>query len=292
MEKPKIIVTGANGQVAKEIRVLSAFYPIFDIIFLAKEDMPIHHFELVRNYFETLKPFACINCAAYTAVDKAETEKELAMLVNGQSTGVLASVCNLFNTKLIHISTDYVFDGKATIPYKELQATSPVNYYGVTKLKGEILCMENNPVAIIIRTSWVYSEFGNNFVKTMVRLMKEKESINVVNDQFGSPTYAGDLADTMLKICWNACTDDSTWKPGIYHYSNEGIISWYDFAFTIRDMTHSKCAVNPIPTAGYPTPAKRPAYSGLDKSKIINTFHLSIPAWQDSLQTCLKRLGV
>lgn len=291
MQKPKIIVTGANGQVAKEIRALSLSCQVFDFLFLSKEDMPIHHFELVRNYFETVKPFACINCAAYTAVDKAETERELAMLINGESAGELAAACKLFNTRFIHISTDYVFDGNATMPYKESQATIPVNYYGATKLKGEVFCVERNPASVIIRTSWVYSEYGNNFVKTMVRLMKEKESISVVNDQLGSPTYAGDLAKVILQILDSTCKDDKNWKPGIYHFSNEGIISWYDFAIAIRDLIHSTCVVKPIPTSGYPTPAKRPAYSGMDKSIIIKTFQLFIPAWKDSLQLCLKKLA-
>ncbi len=290
MQKPRIIVTGANGQVGKEIRSLVSSFPAFDFLFLSREDLPIHHFGLVRNYFETVQPFACINCAAYTAVDKAETEKDLAMLVNGESVGVLAAACKMYKTKFIHISTDYIFNGTATQPYPETAATDPVNYYGNTKLKGEILCQDNNPEAIIIRTSWVYSEYGNNFVKTMIRLMKEKESINVVNDQVGSPTYAADLAMVMLQIIAAAKADAKKWKPGIYHFSNDAVISWYDFAVAIGQMLQTKCNINPIPTSGFPTPAKRPAYSVLDKKKITETFGIRLKNWKDSLRHCLVRL--
>lgn len=290
MQKPRIIVTGANGQVGKEIRSLASSFPAFDFLFLSREDLPIHHFELVKNYFETIQPFACINCAAYTAVDKAETEKDLAMLVNGESVGVLAAACKVYNTKFIHISTDYVFNGAATQPYPETAVTDPVNYYGNTKLKGEILCQDNNPEAIIIRTSWVYSEHGNNFVKTMIRLMKEKESVNVVKDQVGSPTYAADLAMVILQIVDATRRDAKKWKPGIYHFSNEGVISWYDFAVAIGQMLQTKCIVNPIPASGFPTPAKRPAYSVLDKKKITGTFDIRLKNWKDSLRHCLVRL--
>ncbi|MDX1937794.1 MAG: dTDP-4-dehydrorhamnose reductase [Flavihumibacter sp.] len=285
MSKPLILVTGANGQVGKELRQLAAAYPQFQFLFLSREDLPIHHFELVRNFFETSQPAFCINCAAYTAVDKAESEKDLALLVNAESVGVLAAVAKLYNTRFIHISTDYVFDGTATTPYKEDAPVNPVNFYGSTKLKGEEECQQANAAAIIIRTSWVYSAFGNNFVKTMLRLMKERQSLNVVNDQLGSPTYAADLANAILQI-----VNSGNWQPGIYHYSNTGVISWYQFAVAIKELAGLNCTVNPIPTSAYPTPAKRPAYSVFNKEKIQGTYKLHIPDWKDSLKICLTKL--
>ena len=212
------------------------------------------------------------------------------MRVNGEAPGILAAACTAFNTRFIHISTDYVFDGLATKPYLESDATSPVNYYGATKLRGEERVLAHHPNAIILRTSWVYSEFGHNFVKTMMRLMKEKESLNVVNDQQGSPTYARDLAQVMLAIAAGAQKTPATWIPGIYNYSNEGIISWHAFAQAIKELTGSACTVNGIPTSGYPTPAKRPAYSAFNKEKIKTTFHIAIPGWRDSLADCIARL--
>jgi dTDP-4-dehydrorhamnose reductase len=290
MPAPVIIVTGANGQLGRELRDLAILYPQFHFIFLAKEDLPIHQFEQVQSYFKKVKPAFCINCAAYTAVDKAETDKDASMVTNGDATGVLAEVCTSLNTKFIHISTDYVFDGTAILPYKEDDATSPVNYYGSTKLKGEELAMQHNSESIIIRTSWVYSQYGNNFVKTMMRLMKERESLNVVSDQVGSPTYAADLAKGILDIIAGSEQVAGKWVPGIYHYSNEGIISWYDFAVAIKVLTGSNCIVNPIPATAYPTPAKRPAYSAFNKDKIKSTYHLTIEDWKTSLSAAINRL--
>jgi len=290
MPEPVILVTGANGQLGAAIRSLSSLYQQFQFVFLTKEDLPIHRFDLVQQYFEKTSPAFCINCAAYTAVDKAETERDLAMQINAEAVGILAGVCKAFNTKLIHISTDYVFDGTATIPYREDSITHPVNYYGATKLKGESLCVEHNNESIIIRTSWVYAEYGNNFVKTMIRLMKERNSLNVVNDQLGSPTYAVDLAKLLLDIIAGSKSGKTTWPPGIYHYSNEGIISWYDFAMAIKELTQSNCIVHPVPTALYPTPAKRPAWSVMDKEKIKSVYHIVIPAWKQSLAVCISHL--
>lgn len=290
MPKPVIIVTGANGQAGKELLALSNHHPAFRFLFLSKEDLPIDQVEQLRNYFDTNRPGYCINCAAYTAVDRAETEKDLAMLINGKAVGHLAHTCKLFNTKLIHLSTDYVFDGTATAPYKEDHTTNPVNYYGTTKLMGEKLCVQNNPESIIIRTSWVYSEFGNNFVKTMMRLMKERTSLNVVNDQLGSPTYAADLSNIMLEIIEKNNQETGNWKPGIFHYSNDGVISWYDFAVAIKNITGSVCTLNPIPTSAYPTPAPRPAYSVLNKEKIKEAYGIPIPAWKNSLEICMTKL--
>lgn len=283
--KKKILVTGANGQLGKELKALSLSFPQYDFIFLSREDLPIHHFELVRNFFKGYNPQYLINCAAYTAVDKAETEKELAFQVNAEAVGVLAAICKEYHTSFIHVSTDYVFDGTATTPYKEDAVTNPQGVYGATKLEGEKEAMQFNPDSIIIRTSWVYSEFGKNFVKTMMKLMSEREAISVVNDQIGSPTYAADIADTILKII-----SSGQWEPGIYNFSNEGIISWYDFAVAIKNKCGYTCTVNPIPSSQYPTPAKRPAWSVLDKTKIQQTFGIVPKNWQDSLAICLAKL--
>lgn len=284
-DRPTILVTGANGQLGKEIRELASAYPGFNFIFLSREDMPVHHFELVRNVFKGFQPQFLINCAAYTAVDKAETEKELAFQVNGESTGVLAAVCKAYNTKFIHISTDYVFDGQGSRPYRVDDPVNPQSVYGASKLEGEIQALRFNPDSIIIRTSWVYSAFGKNFVKTMLRLMSEKEEINVVSDQVGCPTYAADLAGVILHIIASG-----KWVPGIYQYSNTGAISWFTFASAIRELTGKNCRVNPIPSSGYPTPAKRPAYSVMDISGILETWGLSGIDWKFSLKACLARL--
>lgn len=286
MGKSKIVVTGANGQLGRELRDLSGSYPQFDFIFLIREDLPVQDSAKTIAFFEATRPAYCINCAAYTAVDKAETDKDLAYLVNGEAVGMLAAACKLVNTRLIHISTDYVFDGLSATPLKEGDPTGPINIYGASKLQGEQLAMMEQAETVIIRTSWVYSVYGHNFVKTMIRLMREKESINVINDQVGSPTYAADLAGVIAQI-----VSGPVFIPGIYHYSNEGEISWYDFALAIREITGSTCQVNPIPASQYPTPAKRPHYSLLDKSLIKNTYGISIPAWKDSLAICLERLA-
>jgi dTDP-4-dehydrorhamnose reductase len=286
MEKSKIVVTGANGQLGSELRDISAAYPQFDFIFLTREDLPVQDDAKTLAFFEAARPAYCINCAAYTAVDKAESDKDLAFLVNGRAVGTLAAACKRVNTRLIHISTDYVFDGLSAIPLKEGDPTSPINIYGASKLQGEQLALQQQGETVIIRTSWVYSVYGNNFVKTMIRLMRERESINVINDQIGSPTYAADLAGVIGRI-----VSGPRFIPGIYHYSNEGQISWYDFALAIRELTGSACHVNPIPASQYPTPAKRPHYSLLDKSLIKRTYGISIPEWKDSLAICMERLG-
>lgn len=282
---PTILVTGANGQLGKEMKQLESAYPGFRFIFLSREDMPIHHFELVRNVFKGYQPQFLVNCAAYTAVDKAESEKELAFQVNGEAVGVMAAVCKEYGTKFIHISTDYVFDGNGTTPYTTDAPTNPQSVYGASKLKGEQEAMQYNPESIIIRTSWVYSEFGKNFVKTMRKLMSEREELNVVSDQIGSPTYAADLAQMIMQIIAG-----SNWVPGMYHFSNSGVISWYDFAVAIRDLSGLHCRVQPIPSSQYPTPAKRPAYSVMDTSSIFSTFHATPRNWKDSLRDCLTKL--
>jgi dTDP-4-dehydrorhamnose reductase len=285
MNKLRIIVTGANGQLGKEIQALSLKYPSLDFIFLSRLDLSINDVEEVQHFFQRTEPSVCINCAAYTAVDKAETEKEIAFLINGESVGTIAAACRQSNCKLIHISTDYVFDGSSPQPLNEDDPTNPISVYGASKLRGEELALAKNEETIIIRTSWVYSEFGNNFVKTMIRLMNEKESINVVSDQIGSPTYAADLAEIILHII-----SRKKFVPGIYNYSNEGEISWYDFAIAIKELIRSKCKVNPIPASQYPTPAKRPHYSLLDKTKIISIYAVSIKGWRESLASCIAKI--
>ena len=285
-EVPTILVTGANGQLGKELKQLEGAYPGYRFIFLSREDLPIHHFELVRNFFKGYTPQYLVNCAAYTAVDKAETEKDLAFQVNGEAVGVLAAVCREFGTKFIHISTDYVFDGDATTPYSTDAPVNPQTVYGASKLMGEQEAVRYNPSSIIIRTSWVYSEFGKNFVKTMRKLMSERTELNVVNDQLGSPTYAADLAMVILQIITGG-----KWIPGIYHFSNTGVISWYDFAVAIRELSGLSCQLHPISSAQYPTPAKRPAYSAMKTSGIFSTFGVTPVSWKESLQLCLQKLN-
>ena len=282
-ERPKILVTGANGQLGKELKDLADVYPDYEFFFLSRSDLSIHHFELVRTYFNTLHPAYCINCAAYTAVDRAEQEKDLAYQVNAEAAGVLAAVCKEKNCKLIHISTDYVFNGEATVPYKEESPTDPQCVYGASKLEGEKQAIQFNPEVIIIRTSWVYSTYGKNFVKTMMKLMQERNELSVVDDQTGSPTYAADLAEVILQII-------SNWQPGIYHFSNDGVITWFDFANEIKKITDSKTKINPVSTTEYPTPAKRPAYSVLNKSKLQQTFHVELKDWKQSLARCISKM--
>ena len=291
MSQPVILVTGANGQVGQELRVLAESHPSFEFIFTTHENMPVHDEVAVQKLFATHRPAYCINCAAYTAVDKAESEQEIAYKVNAEGPRILAAACKTYNTRFIHISTDYVFNGQSPTPYKEDAPTDPVNFYGASKLKGEQLCLEANPDAIIIRTAWVYSSFGKNFVKTMMKLMQDRPAINVVSDQVGAPTYAADLAKCMMHIVAGDHAKTINWAPGIYHYSNQGRISWHEFALAIKELTGSTCTVNPIPSEQYPTPARRPAFSLLDTNKIRSTFQCTIPDWKESLQQCIKLLS-
>jgi dTDP-4-dehydrorhamnose reductase len=284
-KKPVILVTGAKGQVGLELKDASASFPQFDFIFLSREDLSLDNPEQVRSRFRQYQPQYCINCAAYTAVDKAETDQAAAYTINSEAVGILAGICKENNAFFLHLSTDYVFNGLATAPYKENGITEPHSIYGSSKLEGEKLAILYNPRTIIIRTSWVYSLRGKNFVKTMLRLMAEQPEISVVNDQTGSPTWAHDLAIAILHII-----DSGKWKPGTYHYSNDGAITWYDFANAIKEISGSNCTIRPIPTAGYATPAKRPVYSVLDTSKIQEEYDVKIKFWRDSLIECLGKL--
>ena len=287
MEKKRILVTGANGQLGKELRDLATQYKDEDFLFVSREDLPIHHFDLVRNVFDSFKPHFCINAAAYTAVDKAETEQELAHLINAEAVGVLAAVSAAHDCRFVHVSTDYVYDGSQIGAHKESDATAPVSVYGKTKLEGEQLAMQLDPQSIVIRTSWVYSCYGNNFVKTMMRLMQTRDQISVVDDQWGSPTYAADLASCILDIMHHP-----QWQPGIYNFSNDGRINWYQFALEIKTQIGSACKINPIPSADYPTPAKRPANSWMDKQKIVGAFGIQLIDWKFSLSKCIKAIEV
>lgn len=283
----KILVIGSKGQLGNEFQVLAKEYTAYHFYFYDIAELDIVNVELVNKSIGELKPDYLINCAAYTAVDKAETESELAYAINSDAVRNLAVACSANAVKFIHISTDYVFDGEATEPYTEESVTNPASIYGLTKLKGEQEAIKNNKDVIIIRTAWVYSVYGHNFVKTMLRLMKTKTELNVVADQFGSPTYANDLAAAILHII-----SSGNWVAGIYHFTNEGVITWFDFATEIKNMSGSSCVINPITTAQYPTPAKRPSYSVLDKTKIQETFGTRLKNWKDSLQQCLNKMPV
>ena len=283
-----ILVTGSKGQLGSEIQALHINYPESNFIFTDRENLDITCKDSIALTCKEKNITHIINCAAYTAVDKAEDDLEMADAINHMAVKNLAQVAKEQNIILIHISTDYVFDGKNYRPYIETDSTKPQGIYGKTKLDGEKALLHVNPQnSIIIRTSWVYSNFGNNFVKTMLRLGKERDELGVIFDQIGTPTYARDLAQTILDILPNI----KNTKPEIYHYSNEGVLSWYDFAKEIMRMAKLKCQINPIQTSEYPTPASRPHYSLLNKSKIKKEFNLSIPFWKDSLDECLKTMG-
>ncbi len=250
--------------------------------------MDITDFNALKSFVDEKCINAIINCAAYTAVDKAQSDKESANVINHLATKYLAQIAKEKEIKLVHISTDYVFDGQSFKPYLESDSVNPQSVYGQTKLDGEKVMMDINPKnSLIIRTSWVYSSYGANFVKTMIRLGKEKESLGVIYDQVGTPTYAQDLAGAILEILPQINNE----QVQIYHYSNEGVLSWYDFAKEIMKMAKLPCKINPIETKEYPTPASRPHYSLLNKSKIKKAFNLEIPYWKESLRACLEKMG-
>jgi dTDP-4-dehydrorhamnose reductase len=278
----KILVTGATGQVGSELKVLAPRYSQLDWVFADCSVLDLSNLKVISKVLDEIQPQIIINCAAYTAVDKAESETELADILNHQAVAVLAQWTKVNGCQFLHISTDYVFDGNSSTPLTEEAATGPINVYGQTKWAGEQACLRENPNAIVIRTSWVYSSFGANFVKTMRKLMLERNSLNVVNDQIGSPTYAADLAEAIVTIIIHP-----NWQAGIYHYSNAGEISWFEFAAAVQEIGGFDCQITGIPSADYPTPARRPKYSLLDKSKIATTFGVAVPEYRESLEKCM-----
>lgn len=282
-----VLVTGANGQLGQAIQSISGNYPEIDFVFCDSSSLDITNLDTVNQVFEKVKPNYCINAAAYTAVDKAESEQDKAISINVIGSKNLAETCRENNTILLHISTDFVFDGNKSTPYFEEDIPNPTGVYGQTKLDGEKAIQETFDKYYIIRTSWVYSKFANNFMKTMIRLGSERDSLSVVNDQIGTPTNAVDLAEVLVKIICHTERSRSVSSTisnfGIYNFSNEGHCSWYDFAKKIFEVNNITIDLSPIPTTSYPTPAKRPAYSVLDKSKIKKVFDLQINNWEDSL---------
>lgn len=278
-----VLVTGANGQLGQAIQSVVGNYPSIDFVFCSSSELNITDSSNCESVFEKYKPQFCINAAAYTAVDKAETESEKAYAINVTGAQNLAVVCKAYDTTLLHVSTDFVFDGLATQPYSEEAVPNPTGVYGVTKLQGEQAIQKTWEKHFIVRTSWVYSQFANNFMKTMLRLASERDSLSVVSDQIGTPTNAVDLAECLLTIISFDIRHSTFDRYGIYNFSNEGQCSWYDFAAEIFKVNKVSINLQPIPTTAYPTPAKRPAYSVLDKSKIKQVFGMEIKSWKDSI---------
>lgn len=289
----KILVTGAYGQVGSELKALAKNYPAFVLIFVDRDELDITNQDAVFNFFDENKFDYCINCAAYTAVDKAESEPTIAKAVNELGARYLAEACKRVDARLIQISTDYVYHNSQNTPFVETDETNPQGVYAATKLAGDEATLAVSPDNLVIRTSWVYSSFGNNFVKTMIRLGKNRDQLTVIFDQIGTPTYARDLAEAMLDIIQRIEKEsvDKTKIGGIYHFSNEGVTSWYDFATAIFKIENIDCHVVPILTKDYPTAAKRPHFSLLNKGKIKEVFGLEIPHWEVSLRAMLGELG-
>mgnify|MGYP003614987478 FL=1 len=281
----KILVTGANGQLGQCLQKISSQFEEFEFIFTDSETLDITNKEEVNDFFWQNAPDFCINAAAYTAVDLAETDIEKAFLVNADGTENLAEACAENNAQFIHVSTDYVFDGENNLAYTEEDFTNPLGVYGASKLAGDELALEVNPCSVILRTSWVYSEFGKNFVKTMLNLFATKEELSIVADQFGQPTNANDLAEAIMKII-----KSEKITPGIFNFSNLGRISWFDFAEKIAELSEAKIKLNAIETSQYPTPAKRPKNSVLDLDKIYKTYAIQLKPWEESLEDCVQIL--
>lgn len=286
-EKTTILVTGANGQLGSELNIISAYEP-YQFIFTDIDELDLTNGSEVNSFFNTHMIDFCINCAAYTAVDNAEKNVEAARAINVDAVQNLAEACTINNTYLVHISTDFVFSGNAFLPLTEEAKPDPISVYGFTKLEGENVAIRSNKKTLIIRTSWLYSSFGDNFVKAMIRLGREREELGVIVDQIGTPTYAGDLAKAIIEIIRNSDQNDLEENCGLYHFSNEGVASWFDFAKAVFDIKSIDIVLKPLKTTEYPTLAKRPKYSLMDKSKIKNTFNLDIPYWRDSLEMCLE----
>jgi dTDP-4-dehydrorhamnose reductase len=286
-----ILVTGSTGQLGQSIKTIATDYPDCEFVFANRQQLDLSYETSITNFFEHQAFDIIINCAAHTAVDKAESEPELANQINHLAVQKLANMAKHQNAKLIHVSTDYVFNGEQYRPYLETDEVAPHGVYGQTKLSGEQAiqnALKYN--AIIIRTSWVYSEYGNNFVKTMLKLGQERDSLNVIFDQVGTPTYAKDLARNIMSIVQNQEFHQAYFTTNILHFSNEGVCSWYDFAKTTFELANIQCHVNAIETKDYPTPAKRPYYSVLNKDKIKKMYYLVIPYWKDSLNQCVIAL--
>ena len=286
----KILVIGSNGQLGSEIKEIAVDYKDFNFLFRDLPELNICKKDALNTFILNKNIDLVINCAAYTAVDKAEENAEIAEQVNSLGVLNLVNALEKVNGKLIHISTDYVFDGCNSEPYKESDHVNPLGVYGKTKREGELFVINSSIDSIVIRTSWLYSSFGNNFVKTMHRLGNEKNFLSVISDQIGTPTYARDLAKVCLDIISISDTERISNKGKVYHYSNEGVASWYDFAITIMELSGSNCVIKAIQTIDYPTIAKRPHYSVLDESKIKKDFNIEIPYWKDSLKDCLNKL--
>ena len=282
----KILVIGAGGQLGQCLKVVAERRAITEIVFPAEQDANILDESGLNGLLAAVQPAFVINCAAYTAVDKAEDEIDLAKAINETGAGYLASACLVNGATLIHVSTDFVFEGNEVKLLKEDDIAKPINIYGVTKLDGEKVVSSKLPAHFIIRTSWLYSEYANNFVKTMLKLGAERDELNIIADQVGTPTYAIDLANAIFDII-----SSSSAAYGIYHYSNEGVTSWFDFAKAIFEISETTVKVNPIPGSAYPTKATRPAFSVMDKSKIKDTFNIEIPYWRDSLVECIKQIN-
>lgn len=280
-----VLVTGSNGQLGNEVQVLASSYPQFQFIFTDVEELDICDRKAVEKYFAERKIDVLLNCAAYTAVDKAEEDVELCYRINEKAVGILGEVAAQYGTKMVHVSTDYVFDGTNYLPYTEDRPVCPATVYGKSKLAGELLLMDVCPAAVIVRTSWLYSSFGNNFVKTMIKLGRERDTLNVIFDQVGTPTYAADLADALLQI-----VSADKFIPGVYHYSNEGVCSWYDFTIAIHQIAGIDCRVLPIESKDYPAKTPRPHYSVLNKKKIKTNYNIQIPHWEDGLRRCMAIL--
>ncbi len=285
----KILITGANGQLGNEMRVLFPSYSQFMFFPTDVAELDLCDKRAVEDFISRNKIDYVVNCAAYTAVDKAEDDIDLCYKINRDAVENLAEAAS-GKAKIIHVSTDYVFDGNGTHSYKETDTTNPQSVYGKSKREGEQVLLENCKESIVIRTAWLYSSFGNNFVKTMIRLGKERDALNVVADQTGTPTYAADLAKAIMDIIVFD-EENQSFPAGIYHYSNEGVCSWFDFTLKIHELVGIiTCKVSPITTDQYPVKAKRPMYSVLDKTKIKETFGIQVPQWEESLKECIKLL--